>query len=104
MNFFFKLFFQEVGLDQELKLKTGDKMRFSIDEQYRDNGNESVMFIDAALVFSQIKTGSTVIIEDGPLTFVIKEKGIKSENNLYISYVGRNSILFREIQSLFVFR
>lgn len=50
-------------------------MRFSIDEQYRDNGNESVMFIDAALVFSQIKTGSTVIIEDGPLTFVIKEKG-----------------------------
>lgn len=66
---------KEVGLDQELKLKTGDKMRFSIDEQYRDNGNESVMFIDAALVFSQIKTGSTVIIEDGPLTFVIKEKG-----------------------------
>lgn len=50
-------------------------MRFSTDEQYRDNGNESVMFIDAALVFSQIKTGSTVIIEDGPLTFVIKEKG-----------------------------
>lgn len=80
MNFFFfcNNFFQEVGLDQELKLKTGDKMRFSIDEQYRDNGNESVMFIDAALVFSQIKTGSTVIIEDGPLTFVIKEKGVSS--------------------------
>lgn len=73
--FFCNNFFQEVGLDQELKLKTGDKMRFSIDEQYRDNGNESVMFIDAALVFSQIKTGSTVIIEDGPLTFVITEKG-----------------------------
>lgn len=97
MNFFFcNNFFQEVGLDQELKLKTGDKMRFSIDEQYRDNGSESVMFIDAALVFSQIKTGSTVIIEDGPLTFVIKEKGessIISENNSYILYVGRNSIL-----------
>lgn len=76
--FFCNNFFQEVGLDQELKLKAGDKMRFSIDEQYRDNGNESVMFIDAALVFSQIKTGSTVIIEDGPLTFVIKEKGVSS--------------------------
>lgn len=81
-------------------------MRFSIDEQYRDNGNESVMFIDAALVFSQIKTGSTVIIEDGPLTFVIKEKGVSSIISLrticifcmykaviLYSHVGCNSIL-----------
>lgn len=84
-------------------MKTGDKMRFSIDEQYRDNGNESVMFFDAALVFSQIKTGSTVIIEDGPLTFVIKEKGgssNQSENKLYILYEGHNSVLLRNSVSL----
>ena len=56
-------------------MKTGDKMRFSIDEKYREHGNESVMFFDAALVFDNIKMDSKVIIEDGPLTLTIKEKG-----------------------------
>ncbi|XP_062588826.1 pyruvate kinase-like [Saccostrea cucullata] len=66
---------KEVGLGQELKMKKGDVMRFSIDEKYKDNGNESIMFFEAAEVFSQISTGSNVIIEDGPLLFTIKEKG-----------------------------
>lgn len=56
-------------------MKTGDKMRFSIDEKYCEHGNENVMFFEAALVFDNIKTGSKVIIEDGPLTLIIKEKG-----------------------------
>ncbi|XP_022345533.2 pyruvate kinase PKM-like [Crassostrea virginica] len=66
---------KEEGLGQELKMKTGDKMRFSIDEKYCEHGNENVMFFEAALVFDNIKTGSKVIIEDGPLTLIIKEKG-----------------------------
>lgn len=56
-------------------MKTGDKMRFTIDEKYQEQGTENIMFFEAAEVFSQIKTGSKVIIEDGPLTLVIEGKG-----------------------------
>ncbi|XP_048745613.2 pyruvate kinase-like [Ostrea edulis] len=66
---------KEIGLGQELKMKTGDKMRFTIDEKYQEQGTENIMFFEAAEVFSQIKTGSKVIIEDGPLTLVIEGKG-----------------------------
>lgn len=65
----------EVGLDMELKLKKGDKMRFSSDPKYKQCGNREIMYIEIGEAIQRVQIGNQVFIEDGPLSFKVIAKG-----------------------------
>ena len=69
---------QEVGLGQELKLKKGDKMRFTSDLSYKHCGTAEIMFIEIGEAIERVQVGNQVFIEDGPLNFKVVAKGIYS--------------------------
>lgn len=66
---------EEVGLGQELKLKKGDKMRFTSDLSYKHCGTAEIMFIEIGEAIERVQVGNQVFIEDGPLNFKVVAKG-----------------------------
>lgn len=65
----------EVGIGQELKLKKGDKMRFTSDPAYKDCGTPENMYIEIGEAISRVEVGNKVFIEDGPLSFTVTATG-----------------------------
>ena len=50
-------------------------MRFTTDPKYFDCGNSDIMYIDAAEVLCHVEVGNKINIEDGPLSFIVRNTG-----------------------------
>ncbi|KAG1150627.1 hypothetical protein G6F37_000677 [Rhizopus arrhizus] len=57
----------------EIPIVIGHEMTFSVDDQYADEGNEEIIYIDYKNLPKVIEVGKTIFIDDGVLSFEVLE-------------------------------
>ena len=62
---------------KEIKLKKGSKIKLTTDQTFRENCNEEILWIDLQTISKVIQIGRRIFIDDGRISVVATEIGLK---------------------------
>lgn len=67
----------------EVELKKGETIKLTLDDQYKDNCDEKILWLDYKNITKVVQVGSHIYVDDGLISLKVKEVG-KSTNNLSV--------------------
>lgn len=59
----------------EVELKRGETIKLTLNDQYMENCDEKVLWLDYKNITKVVQVGSHVYIDDGLITLTVKEVG-----------------------------
>ena len=63
------------GGSAEIHLKIGNVIKLTIDEKYRDCGDENMVYVDYKNIVNVLDLGDIVFVDDGLISLKVTEKG-----------------------------
>ena len=63
------------GGSAEIHLKIGNVIKLTIDEKYRDCGDENMIYVDYKNIVNVLDLGDIVFVDDGLISLKVTEKG-----------------------------
>jgi len=65
----------KAGVNAEVELKSGNKITITIDDQYKEQCTDQIIWVDYKNIIKVVDVGKNVYIDDGLISLTIREKG-----------------------------
>ena len=62
------------GVNAEIELIAGDPVTVTIDDQYQEACDASIIWVDFKSIIRVVDVGKSIFIDDGLLSFIVQEK------------------------------
>jgi len=63
------------GVNAEVELIAGDSVTITVDNQYKESCDKSLIWLDYEAIVRVVDVGKNIYIDDGLISLVVKEKG-----------------------------
>ena len=72
------------GVNAEVELVAGESVTITIDDQYKESCDKSLIWLDYVSIVRVVDIGKNIYIDDGLISLIVTEKG---DNFLKVCYV-----------------